>query len=368
MPDLLQAKTFLDAIGGDMTFQTLPESKVTFESTAKFYLNKVLHGSLSQHGVRLTRLNKNGAAAYVMVNEGGGERKGASVTRVRCVFVDLDGSPLEPVLSAPVPPSITVESSPGRYHAYWLVRDMPLHDFTPAQKALAEMFDGDESVCDLPRLMRLPGFLHHKKDVPFQTQLLSCEAGQVWDWPDLADALALPRSMALPRIIPAGQRNTTLFNLAKVSNRQGIPMDERVKSLLQVNAERCEPPLPEDEVRQLVERAYREVPDGYLKVPLHVLKLPEFLALKSGEKLLLMLAYLHISGKPTPESPLVWSQFKHHFERQNTFEEYRAKLVASGLLVKVRDGKPPQPGRKPVPAVFRLAYVGANTAPVTLGE
>lgn len=357
--DLVAAQSFLRALGGNMTFQTLPEA-----SGANPRIQRPLHGSLAEHSLRLARQNRQGAAVFVMVNEGDSKgRARANVTRARCVFVDLDGAPLEPVMEAAVRPSMTVESSPGRFHAYWLVRDMPLHDFTPAQQALAAKFNGDTHVCDLPRLMRVPGFLHHKRGTPFQSTLLTCEPELVWDWSTLAEGLALPHSMVLPSVIPEGQRNSTLFKLAQVSNRQGIPQDERVKSLLQVNDQRCVPPLAEGDVRALVERAYREVPDGFLRVPLRLLKLPEFIALGSGEKLLLLLSYLHISGRSTPESPLVWSQFKQHFRRENTFEDYRKKLVASGLLLKVREGQPPAPGRKPVPAVFRLAHTGPACAP-----
>lgn len=362
--DLVAARSFLSALGGSMTFQTLPEA-----SGAASRINRPLYGSLAEHGSRLARQNRAGAAVFVMVNEGDNKgRATANVTRVRCVFLDLDGAPLEPVMAAAVRPSMTVESSPGRFHAYWLVRDMPLRDFTPAQHALAEKFSGDKHVCDLPRLMRVPGFVHHKKEAPFQSKLMSCEPELVWDWDVLAGGLELPQSMSLPKVILEGERNSKLFELARASNRQGIPIDERLKSLLLVNEQRCVPPLPEGDVRSLVERAYREVPDGFLKVPLRLLKLPEFLALGSGEKLLLLLSYLHISGKSTPESPLVWSQFKHHFERQNTFEQYRKRLVESGLLVKVLDGKPPAPGRKPVPAVFRLTHAGSAFAPMASRE
>jgi putative DNA primase/helicase len=59
-------------------------------------------------------------------------------------------------------PHIVIESSPGKWHAYWLVSDSPLEQFKPLQQALAQRFNGDKAVCDLPRVMRLPGFLHQK--------------------------------------------------------------------------------------------------------------------------------------------------------------------------------------------------------------
>lgn len=119
---------------------------------------------LEQHSSTLERLNANGAGVFVCVNEtdDSGKRRAGNVVRVRALFVDLDGSPLDPVL--PYSPSLVVETSPNRWHAYWLVSDCPLDRFKPLQQALARRFGGDPTVCDLPRLVRLPGFEHRKRD------------------------------------------------------------------------------------------------------------------------------------------------------------------------------------------------------------
>ena len=92
--------------------------------------------------------------------------------RVRALFVDLDGAPLEPVLNSGLPkPHIVVESSPGKFHVYWLVADVAPKDFTACQKALAERCNGDD-VSDPPRVMRLPGFIH-RKGAPFRSRIVS---------------------------------------------------------------------------------------------------------------------------------------------------------------------------------------------------
>src|SRR3546814_14811174 len=85
---------------------------------------RVLHGTLAAQSRRLVALNDKGAGVFVMVNRGDGMgRKADNVTACRALFLDLDGSPIEPVIAAPIPPRITVESSPGRWHAYWPVAD-----------------------------------------------------------------------------------------------------------------------------------------------------------------------------------------------------------------------------------------------------
>src|SRR5215472_5611955 len=51
---------------------------------------------------------------------------------------------------------------------------MPLKVFEPLQKALADRFNGDPAVCDLSRVMRLPGFVHRKeKDKPFLSHIVA---------------------------------------------------------------------------------------------------------------------------------------------------------------------------------------------------
>jgi RepB DNA-primase from phage plasmid len=68
-------------------------------------------------------------------------------------------------------PQIVVESSPGRFHAYWLVVGMPPNDFSACQEALIERFGSDRAVKDLPRVMRLPGF-KHRKGKPFRSRII----------------------------------------------------------------------------------------------------------------------------------------------------------------------------------------------------
>lgn len=180
-PDLGQAKRFLEILGPgeDFTFQTFSDTKkddgrnpATSRATPQ-NLNRILHRELDQHAAVLTSLNKLGAGVFVMVNQGDQKgRKKENVIRVRALFVDLDGAPLEPVMASAVKPHITVESSPGRYHAYWLVKDCPLEQFTQLQAALAAKFNSDPAVKDLPRVMRLPGFFHQKNGA-FMTRILS---------------------------------------------------------------------------------------------------------------------------------------------------------------------------------------------------
>lgn len=177
-PDLEEAMSFLELLdpNGLFTFQTFKDSDSV---TGAAQYPKVFHGTLDEHADALTSINQQGGGIFVMVNEGDGNliegekscRTARNVIRVRAVFVDLDGAPLEPVRKAQVKPSIIVESSPGRWHAYWPLDECPLNQFKPIQMALAAKFLGDPSVNDLCRVMRLPGFLHQKNE-PFMTRIV----------------------------------------------------------------------------------------------------------------------------------------------------------------------------------------------------
>ena len=173
-PSLPMAALFLNALDpqGKFTFQTFDDD----ESRKYKKLVRVLHGTLDDHATTLTTINQKGAGIFVTVNQTNLKgRKANDIETVRAAFVDLDGSPLEPVLDHPLEPHIIVESSPSRWHAYWLC-ELPCEEFSAVQLGLAEKFNGDTSVHDLPRVMRLPGFYHLKCGVgrtlkPFQTRI-----------------------------------------------------------------------------------------------------------------------------------------------------------------------------------------------------
>jgi hypothetical protein len=132
-------------------------------------------GTLDQRLDQLKTFNEQGAGVFVTINETDLKgRKIANIKRIRAVFVELDGAQLDPILNDPdLPkPHMVIMSSPGKWHIYWLVKELALKDFEKIQKALAKKFNGDPSVHDLPRVMRLPGFWH-RKGKPFQVKIIN---------------------------------------------------------------------------------------------------------------------------------------------------------------------------------------------------
>jgi hypothetical protein len=162
--DLAEAARFLkllDPTTTEFEFRTFDDDKTHEDKT----LTKTFYGTLAEYAAKLKRLNDKGAGVFVVLNETDGiGRKKENIVRVRAVFADLDGAPLEPVAQGKLPPHIIVESSLGRYHPYWLVDHIPLEEFSAVQKAIIEQFDSDPTIHDLPRIMRLPGFFHCKRE------------------------------------------------------------------------------------------------------------------------------------------------------------------------------------------------------------
>ena len=177
-PDRAEAERFLAALDPDAkswTFQTFDDNRERRDQNKKTKevdpFAKVLHGTLAEHWNELARRNAQGVGVFVTVNMTNGRgRLAEDIERVRALFADLDGSPLDPVIAAgAMQPHIVAESSPGRWHAYWRVDKLPLDGFTPLQKAIAARYNGDK-VHDLPRVMRLPGFIHGKGE-PFLSRI-----------------------------------------------------------------------------------------------------------------------------------------------------------------------------------------------------
>lgn len=162
----------------------------------------------------LVAKNIAGYGAFFVVNAGG--QNTDKITRVRALYVDFDeaGDHLARVAAlVPFEPGLIVESSPGKHHVYWPVDGVPVAEFTRAQEKLIALLNSDDSVKDLPRVMRLPGFLHTKdKDQPFATRMTH-ESGQRYEWAEFAEWLdTLPdvkaKAKEPPKARPLGSADT----------------------------------------------------------------------------------------------------------------------------------------------------------------
>jgi hypothetical protein len=242
------AATFLTALTGadgwstPLTFQTLNDRKA-----GKPDLVRCVHAPLRVIAPMLARLNEAGAGIFVTVNATSGRRTAADITALRALFIDEDG-PRTTALK--LPPSIVVRSARGN-HIYWLLApEQKLEAFTASQKQLATVYKSDPTVCDLPRIMRLPGFVHQKA-APVAVTLEEVHPERRYTINEIicAHPIRKPRRRALrpavdlttlddagkldelgkyvgwvfSRSLTPGRRNTTAFQVAAEGYRRGIP-------------------------------------------------------------------------------------------------------------------------------------------------
>lgn len=113
-----------------------------------------------------------GYGAFVVVNEGG--ETDAQITRIRAVFIDVDGtSTLDRTTDFHAEPDFVVGRSDEHWHAYWRVDDMTVDQFKAAQQRLARHYGSDPKVSNPSRVMRLAGTLHMKnRDHPQLVEVL----------------------------------------------------------------------------------------------------------------------------------------------------------------------------------------------------
>lgn len=198
----------------------------------------IVHGPLWKVEDQLQRWNDRRCGIFVTVNQTDGTgRKTENIEIVRALFVDVD----RPERPAFIQPSIVVSSGHG-WHAYWVLEDFEaLEDFTPAQKQLARFYQSDPSVTDLPRLMRLPGFVNWKRE-PVPVVMEDFEVSEHFTMKEVVslhpvepEVVHVPivhgsnarayAAWAMKRETKEGGRNRTAFSIAADGFKRGLPTD-----------------------------------------------------------------------------------------------------------------------------------------------
>ena len=242
---------------------------------------------------------KSRCGVFVTVNRTNGlGRRRHNITHYLAAFIDLDGKALPGVW--PIEPDLVLESSSGRYHAYWMLEPgIDLVGWRDLQARLAAYYGGDAKVVDEPRVMRLAGF-DHQKAAPFRSRILQCvrpqdvrlaefnrhslkeiaeahpcehkkltapvedtSTGVDVEW-DTEGALDRGR-LFMDGLEPpeAGSRNNTAYEIACKLNDMAISFEKSLEFLQQWN-DRLADPLSDQELRQVVNSAckYKQNPPG----------------------------------------------------------------------------------------------------------
>lgn len=154
-------------------------------------------GTIAQLWSTLCSWNDNGYGIFANINEMDGQgHLLVNVRSIRAHIIDLDNvsaqQNYELACKSQPAPAFAVQSSPGRYHVYWLVQSYRDNDYYQTiQRKLRQVFDGDRSVIDPTRVLRLPGTHNHKRGTADLVTCWSLSGFGTWHpVTDLADALA----------------------------------------------------------------------------------------------------------------------------------------------------------------------------------
>ena len=266
--DLDEAQIFIETIHGAASY-------LNWRCIHGEYQNaKSLSGKLFAQRRSLSNLNQSGFNVFMTLNQTDGRGVAAdNIVGITALFADLDGMPLENITNFPFQPTIINETSPGKYHAIYKVNGLALNDFTRCQSAVADAIGSDPAVCDLPRIIRVPGFKHTKgQSKPFASRMIHFNAAAVYsgaevvEWVDnrqggcLAtedEASQLGKPTLLPvnqiGVVEEGNRNSLLTRYVGKWFAQGKSVEEVQILADQMNGEKFDPPLLEKEVDSIID-------------------------------------------------------------------------------------------------------------------
>jgi hypothetical protein len=160
-PRIEAARRYLELLAGSdapHTFQPYHDQNRRAPETG--YLSRRIHGHL--HDVWPTLMNRQRAGAAVAVtiaetDERG--RKSANMVRPRAVWIEADTHISRPL---PLQPTMTVETSPGRYHYIFVTRDITWEQWNGVQQTLIADYGSDPKAGHRTQVLRMPGTLNLK--------------------------------------------------------------------------------------------------------------------------------------------------------------------------------------------------------------
>ncbi len=308
LSSLLNLGSLKDAWEAPLVFQVFDDDTVRRDQR----MARTLHGSLSALAQELERRNRAGAGVFVTVNTtDGAARRKENIVGLRAWWADLDlaeGAPSPGVEVLPLPPGLRVRSGHGE-HLYWLAQE-PLscagnperqkaHEGELRQiQAVLKTWGADPAVCEVARVMRLPGFFNRKRKPHVLVELLeTCpvrytseeiqvafrsEDPSTWvergstAQPSGESSTLLERARAYASVLAreapaiAGSRGhaTTLAAAIKVAAGFDLGEEDAFGILWQEYNPACRPPWSEEELRRKAREALRVCPGrGWLRGP-----------------------------------------------------------------------------------------------------
>lgn len=238
--DEQQARQFLTALAPDepvFVFQTIDDDKARKDSQ----LSRVLIGTLDDTLPTLQAMQARGAGVFVQIQGGQGRGK-QYVTHGRAVVVDADDPQDNAAVLAQVKdqmplPSAVVQSSPGKFHVYWLTDAVDPDATSQLITDAADVAGTDPSVKNLDRVMRLPGSWHQKGE-PAQVRLVKSNPERRYNTDMLLTLLAQCSRRGARRVTGAGSVGSTLYDpvfglpIVEADDVDVLPSGNRTQKLI----------------------------------------------------------------------------------------------------------------------------------------
>ena len=209
-------------------------------------------GALAGIAERTRKLNLDGYNIYMVAQftkslpSDGYFTRDTDIIEVRCLYADGDNSEL-PSEWHVEPTFVLVHPKTGRWWAYWSVKIFPLDELRNMIKRIAIHYDGDISICNPARIVRLAGYDRWKDGEnygPYQLQRRSGTSTEQWrhvgldplpprrayvDPRDAESVIELSRLRQLLLLVPPSDREDWLKVMLMM--RDGTVIDEKFEVL-----------------------------------------------------------------------------------------------------------------------------------------
>ncbi len=193
------------------------------------------------------------------------KRRADSAGGVRALWAELDGTSLP---TGALAPSAVVESSPGRYHAYWRLTDtIPPETAEALNKRLARVIGADPSGADRTQLLRVPGTANRKYEGRPEVRLVRAADNRTYSPAQLEELLpkdeteeAFSTADEVDEEILDGSRNRALTSIGGTLRRRGLDEVSIFAALTGINETKCRPPLGKEEVASIARSVSRYKP------------------------------------------------------------------------------------------------------------
>jgi hypothetical protein len=173
----------------------------------------------------------------------GAKREKAGIAEIAFLHADIDFKDIDDnrqdverkLRQLRLPPSIIVFSGNG-IHAYWLLKEAATDDFDrieAAYRLLADTVGGDMQVCEIARLMRLPGSHNSKQGAWTPVEIIELQADRRYDLDDIEEWLAETSPIVLRKSRPAAEPETNPFLAAaeRLGFKPAIDVEKRLAGM-----------------------------------------------------------------------------------------------------------------------------------------